>query len=362
MLDQRKKVVWAAAGSVGLHLLVLLLWALTIQWLPNAEKAAGHSPEPTPEPIKVTLEQEKPDLLPVPTPTPTPPPSRFVDTHDLAETATPPPNSSFESARNTAAASELPPEGDAPLPTQKGREVPSFVVQTHRYVDGADEPPAAPANTPPPPVETSPPLPRAVPQPPRPALAATVAPTPAPTAPSQPGELALAQPSSIPAEPSPAEANPYDPSVRTPTSLTEPPRPTPVRSARGGYQPQQYKTAISGSVSNRGASSVASAATPMGRYRELVINTIGRRWNAYIGKRNDLASTGSVTIQFLIGMDGKARGTKVVASTANEAFASLSLQAILDSKMPPMPADAVPNETGGQLPVELTFEFVDPNF
>ena len=349
MSKQRKKVMLAVAGSLGLHVLVLLAWACAVQWLPRTQAR----PARTREPIKLTIEAATPAPTPVLQPVATPPPVQFLDTGGMADAGTPPPDAKFESTKNTAAASDLSATGDAPLPTQEGRKDPSFALETRDYVAGKTPGNAASANTPPP--QTAPPLPQAVARqkPPTPPPAATPA--------HRLGDFALAAPTSLPREPTVEEANPYDPSVRTPASVTEPPLPTPSRYGinKGGYQPQALKNAVSGSINNRGPASVAAAATPTGRYQAAVMEAIRRRWYRYIENRADVASVGSVKIHFLVGMDGRARATQVVANTANEALADISLQAILDAAIPPMPSDAIPNTGGGQLPMDLTFEFLE---
>ena len=347
MLKQRNKVLWAVAGSIGLHILLLLSCALMVQWLPRSNTASSKPPQP----LKVTLEEETPTPPPVVIPTDTPPPVHFLDAGNMAEVSTPPPDAKYRSAKNTVDASELSATSDKPLPTQLGRQSPVFALNTQAFLAGDAASQASPARATPPP-ETAPPLPRAVATQNRSATAVTSTPPVAP----KPEDFALATPASLPTEPK-GEENPYDPSIRSSAAITEPPLPTPVHFASGRtpYQSQQTKTAMSGSINNRGAASLASASSPMGRYQSAVIDAIGRRWNSYVESRSDVVSLGTVKIHFLVGMDGKARGTQVIANTANEALASISLKAIADASIPPMPSDAIPDTGGGQLPMDLTF-------
>ena len=344
MSNQRKKVILAAAGSLGLHVVLLLVWALTVQWLPGK---GGTALAPPPKPIKVTIEEATPE--PVMVAVSTPPPVRFLDTSNMREAASPPPDTDAESGKNTVDASELPPTGTQALPSQAGTKNTVFAIETHEFVDGEARGDAPPTSQPPP--ETAPPLPRAVAQP---KPVAVAAPTP------RPEGFAMMAPQATPTGTAEPEANPYDPSVRS--TDTAPPLPTPILTfgrSRGTYQPQQTKTAISGSINNRGPSSVASMSTPTGRYQAAVLEAIGRRYNRYVANRSDLAALGSVHIHFLVGMDGHTRQMEVVTNTANEALASISLQAITDAAIPPMPADAIPDTGGGQLPVDIIFEFLD---
>ena len=350
MLAQRRKVILAVAGSVGLHVLLLLLWAVFANLFPKPAEAP-HRPE---TPLKVTFAEDKPEPTPAPEPLPTatPSPSRpMLDTTGMTEAATPPPDAKAASARNTADASELPASGPGPGPTQKGEQTPTFAVASRAETLDTGPTRSGATQAPPPVPETAPPLPRAIPPP-------TVAPTPPPPAPPRTDGYALATPASLPTEPEADAPNPFDPSFRPPNSLTEPPRPTPVP-RRSGYQPYALKTATSGSINNLGASSVASTATPTGRYQAAIKELVAQRWHGYVAAKGDLAQVGTVTVRFLVGMDGKARAIQVVANTSNEALAAISLRAVMEAKAPPMPADVVPETRGGQMPMDLTFEMVD---
>ena len=362
MLSQRTKVIAAVSASVGLHLLLLIVWALLVELL------GVRTPPPSPkEPLKVTLETvatPTPTAAPVETPVPTLAPPLLVvvpaasfvvfpDTANMVGAATPPPDARQESDRNTVNAGELPASGSVPIPSQAGRPAPTFALNTAEYLPNPE--PLTDQSTIPPPPETAPPLPRAAPQP-----AATPAPIPDAAPLLRTGDIALATPPPTP-EPAP-EVNPFDPSFRPPASLTEPPRPTPV-SRRDFYQPQPLKTASSGSINNLGEASVASASTPTGRYKAAVKAAVQRRWNGYVDHRMSLMSVGTVTVRFLIGMDGRARGVQVVSNTANETLAAICMRAINEASIPPMPADAVPTTGGGQLPMDLTFEIINgPRF
>ena len=358
MLSKRKQVVLAVAGSVGIHLLALFAWALSVQWFPHAEAALSK----TPEEIKLEVVQETPadtpPLVPDEVSTPTPTPKlAYKDTDDLPEAKEAPKDAAFQSDRNAEAASELPATGDKPLPTQKGRPIPSFAFDSHPYTPG-DEGQSAGQNVPenmPPVPQTAPPPPRAVPKP----LAQVTPPPPVPTATpaatvADPRELAMLAPQSIPATPAEAEPNPYDPSFRPPTGMTEPPLPTPVP-RRGGYQPQQLRTEASGGIEKTGAASVASEATPGGRYTASALRTIGHRWRQFTDARTDLVTAGTVTVRFTVDRDGKVHSLHVVSNTANEALASISLRAVADAPIPPMPEDAASSFSGAMMPVEIHF-------
>ena len=351
MLSKRKQVYLAVAGSVAIHLAVLFAWALSVQWFPKAEAA----PSQPPEEIKLQVVEEKPEVPPQSEPTPTPPKPKlvFADTDELPEASQAPKDSAFQSARNTEAASELPASGDKPLPTQKGKQVPRFAFDTHPFTPG-DEGRAAgqnvPENMPPPLPATAPPPPRPVATPPP--VQAT--PTPAPTTAADPRDLAMVTPTSIPSTPADAEPNPYDPSFRPPSTMTEPPRPTPVP-RRGGYRPLAERTDANGSIGKNGVSSVSSEGSPAGRYIASVKQAIDRRYRQYVDARADMITLGLVKIHFTVDRDGKVCTSHVVSNSANEALAAVSLRAVSEARIPPMPTEVVSTFDGGILDMSINF-------
>ena len=69
---------------------------------------------------------------------------------------------------------------------------------------------------------------------------------------------------------------------------------------RSTYRPLKEKTRISGSISNRGISSVNALGTPLGRYEKVLKDAIGSRWYAYMEQKRDLASIGTLQVHFLL--------------------------------------------------------------
>ncbi len=362
MSSKRKQVTLAVVGSVAIHLIVLFAWAFAVQWFPAAQAASN----PPPEQIKLQVVAENPDTPPPPpepvlAPKPTPfTPIVLSEREEPPDASHPPKDTAFQSDRDSEAASELPASGDKPLPTREGKTVPHFAFdpQPPSPGDAGDTAGQNVAENMPPSLRvTAPPLPRPVSTPP-PAPS-----TPPPSAPpADPRDLAMVTPQSIPATPADPDPNPYDPSIRPPANMTEPPRPTPVPRRGGGYRPLQERTASAGSVDNPGTSSVAAEATPSGRYTASVIQAIKRRWYQYFDARADVVSLGTVRIHFAVDRDGKIRTPRIVSNTANEALASISLRALADAPIPPMPDDVVASTSGAQLPIDIYFNSEAPAF
>ena len=70
----------------------------------------------------------------------------FIETDESKKSAEAPKEKTFESNANSIAASELPASGEAPLPSQAGKDRPSVDLETHAYslqMNGAQPQPSA---------------------------------------------------------------------------------------------------------------------------------------------------------------------------------------------------------------------------
>ena len=360
----------AIVGALLVHALLFLavIWVVP-HWPRGRLRAKSH-------PIQLTV---LPPTLPTPEPSgpadagkPTPPP--YIRTTDDQATDKPPDDPAFISSQDTKAASELAATGNKPLPDIEGKNIPTFDFEPRPYrldtkaADAATSAPSAQATpqaavtTPPPtppPVNKKPPLPGKS----RPTHKSAAQPTPAT------GDLAM---------PKPDDAATPDPTVPTPTetpkdedSNAPPPRPTGQQPPRPptnpsnvtstgapkppGYQPQSIPSKMTGNINNRGKSAVSALGTPLGRYEKLVSDAIGMRWYMYTEQRADVVSTGTVKIHFYVDRDGKIKDVKFTGGKTNGALADISLQAITEAELEPIPSDVAATLDAGQLEVEYSF-------
>ena len=281
-----------------------------------------------------------------------------LETNPDQEADHPPEKADFQSDKDTLAASEKPEENDSPLPSQDGRDLPWFKFDTKEYVPGEKSANIASVANPVPPSPPGPvttPVPKTNPPRPQPDLAMV---TPKPT--MTPRDIAMLEPQPTP--PSPPEETDVQPEVQThppsPNSQrqADPSVQSPGKQTLPGYQPQTVQTKMVGGVSNRGRSAVSAVGTPMGRYQKEVQDAIGSRWYFYVNKRADLVSTGNVKISFFITREGRVEGLRVRSSSGSDTLASLSIQSIVEARLPAIPPDVASLLPDGKL--ECTdFEF-----
>lgn len=285
-------------------------------------------------PPEVTLEIITPDKKDRP----------FIEAKETTDKA--PEKAPFQSDENTKAASELPPEGSLPLPSQQGVVQSAVELQNQRHATG--EKPASASGNPLPPQANQPQQQRNA----QPAATPVTTPVPTPTPQSSPSATPPKPPNSIKLIDPPKEQRPNEASN---SASTSPPNTPGSPGAKKGYQPETRQTVIRGNISNRGRSSVAAEATPIGRYKKRMSDAIGSRWYYYVNERMGLLSIGTVDVSFKVTATGKVTGLRVVRTNSNESLTDCSLRSIMDAKLPPIPPDVAATLQNGTLEIDYSF-------
>ncbi len=365
-------IVLALLGALLVHALLFLavIWVVP-HWPRGRLRAKSH-------PIELTM---LPPTLATPEPSgpadagkPTPPP--YIRTTDDQAADKPPDDPAFISSQDTHAASELAATGNKPLPDTEGKNIPTFDFEPRPYrlgtkaADAATSAPSAEA-TPRAPVSTPPPTP----PPDNKKPPGKSRPTHKPTAQSTPavGDLAVPKaddsPSPEPPVPTPSETpkdednNAPPPPIRrsgqqpqlaptNPSNLASTGAPKPP-----GYQPQSIPSKMSGNINNRGKSAVSAIGTPLGRYEKSVSDAIGMRWYMYAEQKADVVSAGTVKIHFFVDRDGHIKDARFTAGNANGALGGVSLQAVTEAELEPIPPSVAETLDAGQLEVEYSFSY-----
>jgi TonB family protein len=347
---ERREISVAFLLSLFLHLLLLLVALMVL--LLGQEPAALPIPD-SEEPMEITF-------LPPPEPPATEP--TFFDTTGLAEAEQPPEDARFESDRDTAAASAQTGQGAQDLPAQDGVEEPFLSVIEQRATVGPEPAPSEESPASPPDIaqldepreaeeaQEAEPTETAEPMEPTEAVAeASPEPTPEVTPEPAPEDIALQRPPEV------RRAQPVDPS-QTPTQVRRAQPPSPARPP--GYQPERRVTRIEGGVNNRGASSVAAMATPLGRYKKALSDAIGSRWYFYVRSEIGLFSVGTAVIRFHVLPSGRVTAVQVLSNSSNESFASVTIRSIMEADIPPIPPDVSDLLENNRIEVDFTFSIL----
>jgi hypothetical protein len=340
---RRKRFSFFVFLSFLIHAALILFLAIVF-----ARKLVKNE-APEPPPPELILEITPPEKKDRP----------FIEAKEVSEKA--PENAPFQSDQNTKAASELPPEGSLPLPSQNGVAQTAMELRNQKHTAG--EKPAIQAGNPSQPQPPSEAQTKATQAAPEKTASTPPSATPMPTA----TPLTPLIPNTIPP---PNNVKLFEPPERLPTPKTamrETPPPTspasPQRQASApgisgairGYQPETRQTVIRGNISNQGRSSVAAAATPIGRYRKAVTDAIGSRWYYYVGERMGLLNIGTVDVSFKVSSTGKVSGLKVIRSNSNESLTDCSVRSIMDAKLPPIPPEVAATLQDSCLEIDYSF-------
>jgi len=288
---EARKILWALLAALAIHLLIGYGLAVFGGMLST--------------PFSVSEEEKPVELTFMDLATPAPTKNTMFVQNDESKQTEQPKEKTFESNANSIAASEQAAAGSMPLPSQDGSERTKLDFNSQ---------------------------------------AASLAQQGAQAQPSvAPQESATPQPS---AQPTPmTKSEEFAMLTLRPT-----PRPTVAstpQQQRSSYQPLKERTRLAGSITNRGTSAVNAVGTPLGRYQKTLFDAIGSHWYAYIEQKADLVSLGTTRVSFWVDRSGRVKNLKVLSNDSNEAFANVCLQAILDSKLPPIPEDVA-----GALPPE----------
>ena len=303
--QEARKILWALLAALCIHLLIGYSLA--------AFGGLLYSP------FSVVEEDKPVELTFVDLATPAPAKNAMFMPNDESKQTEQPKEKTFESNANSIAASEVPPTGGLPLPSQQGVDRPVIDLDSHRESllnEGAQpQPSTAPQQS-------------ATPQP-------TVQPTPI----SKSEEFAML--------------------TSTPTPSVQPSVATKQQSPKSSYRPFKEKTRLAGSITNRGTSAVNAVGTPLGRYQKMLYDAIGSRWYSYMAQSGDLVSLGTVRVVFSVDRSGRVkRGSlKILSNDSNEAFANVCLQSILEIQLPPIPDDVASTLPPDGLEQEITFTY-----
>ncbi|MEP6937196.1 MAG: hypothetical protein ABI871_03920 [Chthoniobacterales bacterium] len=330
---------WAIAASVLVHLLIAYSLAAF---------GRGRAIEPIPDeekPAELTLL----DLSPVAPPAPKAKNPLYMETDPAKESAEKPKEQTFESNANSVAAGKLPAGGDAPLPSQEGKDRPFTELETHSYslpTEGVKPQPQSKA--------PAPEVKAAVAPPARPKASEMPRPTPAIAPTAAPEQFAMLTATPPPAMSPPDETRASPTQEFAPAAQPSVARPQPERPP-SAYQAQREQTRISGRISDRGPSAVNAVGTPLGRYQKSVSDAIGSRWYFYMGSKIDLVSIGTAHVEGEVDAEGRVQKLRILSNSANEAFANICLQSFQEAHIPPIPPDLVATLPEGKMPVDFYF-------
>jgi outer membrane biosynthesis protein TonB len=347
--DKHTRAGWI--GSLVIHALILLylawVWGMEIS-RQLAQQNASIATAP-----KVELlfpDQVAPFLL-----TPKKEQRAYIRTSQNEAEESAPADAPFISDRNTRAASKLPPLAQATLamPTTRGDAPVKGNLAQRDYQEGQIR-----NDTRPP--DTATPLDLRLPAAPSIPKPESQPPTPQPKPKTQPKTRPQNTVSNTPSIKPPLPK----PQVRIPVESppAPPPRPAspqsliraPGEAAPDAFTPFTRKANVDGSISREGEDAVDAAATPYGKYHSKATAAISQKWYLYVQLAKDSVNYGRVRFRFYLDRKGKPQDLQILsdARDADPRMRELTLRAILDAAIPPIPPELLPELENGRLKME----------
>jgi hypothetical protein len=370
--------LWMIAFGLSMlvNLGVLILVGLAVLETSIFKKQDVQVSEPVETTVTIFAEPAEAEKAPPVVETPE---KRFART-SADQAAEPEKPADFIGERDTRATSDQAPVAEAPpLPSQAGiepRDETDIETTESDYQDGEirPEPTEAAVSDP---ASLAPPAP----------------PTPAPTETVPPSETAMKNPDapgpdeirSVPPlreklldGPNPVDVNvPREPEVAVneeikPTPEQRPaaesPPPTPADTAKPTEAPKpkpvqdpafsgfQRKTAVIGSISRTGRSSLEVEDSALGRYQASISRAVEQEWQRNCVRHRDFITPGFLTVRFFVEPGGKVRSVQFVGDMeTGEVQKGFTLNSIRDAEIPAMPAALRKEYT--KEPLELIFRF-----
>jgi len=111
---------------------------------------------------------------------------------------------------------------------------------------------------------------------------------------------------------------------------------------------------MDGAVNREGENAVDAEATPLGIYMRQVTGAVEKKWHLYVRLAKDSVTFGRVRFRFYVDKRGVPQDLKILsdARDADPRMRDLTLRAILDAKIPPIPEDLQPTLDDGRVKIE----------
>jgi hypothetical protein len=131
------------------------------------------------------------------------------------------------------------------------------------------------------------------------------------------------------------------------------------RSSQPGFRPTTEASQMVGSISRSGGvSSLDTEATPLGKYKKSVHNSIAKEWYRRIGQNPDLIKPGALQVRWYVYDTGKVRGINILRELqGSEIQKGITIQSISTAKIPKMPASLKQDLSGDPIEITITFQF-----
>ena len=123
-----------------------------------------------------------------------------------------------------------------------------------------------------------------------------------------------------------------------------------------GASPGELQSKVNGTLTNRGENAVDVVETAVGKYKNTVLAAVSKRWQKSREEKRDSLDKGILKLVFTVRANGRVSGLKVTENDGNTVLTDMTLEAILEADIPPMPEEV--NAELGAAGLEVKYDII----
>lgn len=123
-----------------------------------------------------------------------------------------------------------------------------------------------------------------------------------------------------------------------------------------GFSAERRQDDRNGKTSKVGANAVDAEKTAMGEYKQAVRSAVAKKWHLYRAEKEGTAIWGMLKLTFRVDRNGEVQKLQITKNEANATLLDISLRAIRESELPPMPPEVA--EEAGVEGLEIRYDII----
>ncbi len=123
-----------------------------------------------------------------------------------------------------------------------------------------------------------------------------------------------------------------------------------------GFSAERRQDDRNGKATKVGENAVDAEKTAMGEYKQAVRDAVAKKWHLYRAEKEGTVIWGMLKLTFRVDKDGEVQQLQITKNEANATLLDISLRAIRESDLPPMPPEVA--EAAGADGLEIRYDII----
>ncbi|MDF1739530.1 MAG: hypothetical protein P1U86_10260 [Verrucomicrobiales bacterium] len=123
-----------------------------------------------------------------------------------------------------------------------------------------------------------------------------------------------------------------------------------------GFSEERREDDRNGKATKEGENAVDAEKTAMGEYKQAVRDAVAKKWHLYRAEKEGTAIWGMIKLTFRVDPNGEVQELQITKNEANATLLDISLRAIRESDLPPMPPEVA--EAVGEDGLEIRYDII----